>query len=168
MWIKVEIFWGNDEFEQSSKSTHPLLLRSNENEGDLPAKAPKQVSIKESLGHKLPLPSKKKEEIDCAIEELIIKGLRPLSLVEDPSFINLINVCEPRYTVPARSTIVNRLKRRYEETSSKLKRKLTKIDHCAVTHDTWTSIATQLRRYHGSFHHPRLGAAQFVSGDETN
>ena len=85
MWIKVEIFWGNDEFEQSSKSTHPLLLRSNENEGDLPAKAPKQVSIKESLGHKLPLPSKKKEEIDCAIEELIIKGLRPLSLVEDPS-----------------------------------------------------------------------------------
>ena len=85
----------------------------------------------------------KRQEIDNAVEDLIIKGLRPLSLVEDESFINLIKVCEPRYKVPSRATIVNRLRKRYNDLSAQVKTELKSLDYCAITHDTWTSIATQ-------------------------
>ena len=49
---------------------------------------------------------RKKEEIDRKIKDLIIQGLQSLSFVEDESFIDLIQTCEPRYTVSARSTDV--------------------------------------------------------------
>ena len=87
-------------------------------------KQPKQSSIEESFGHKTPLSAAKKEEIDRAVENLIIKGLRPLSLVEDEGFIDLLKVCEPRYKPPSRATLVNRLKKRYEDMTCQLKQQL--------------------------------------------
>ena len=42
-----------------------------------------------------------------------------------------------------RDQLTSRIRKRYEEMKEKLKQTLRKQDCCAVTHDTWTSIATQ-------------------------
>ena len=69
--------------------------------------------------------------------------MRPLSAVDKVSFTNLMKVAEPRYTVPARSTVTNRLKKNFEALTSKLVTLLLAVQFCAITHDSWTSIATQ-------------------------
>ena len=104
--------------------------KPKESSGDKQTKAgnaQKQSSIQEAFGHKTPLSAAKKEEIDNAIEDLIIKSLRPLSLVEDAAFIHLMKVCEPRYKVPARATLVSRLKKRYDVMTHAVKKKLCRL-----------------------------------------
>ena len=141
---KLAYSGGTSSLAHHLKVRHDIIFaQNNEPIKSSSAGSSKQSSIQEAFGHKTPLTQTKRQEIDTAIENLIVKGLRPLSLVEDESFIDLIKVCEPRYKVPSRGTIVNRLKKRYNELSEQVKIELKSLDYCAITHDTWTSIATQ-------------------------
>ena len=102
-----------------------------------------QSLIKEAFGITQPLSKSKKQEPDKGIEDFVAVGLRPLSEVDETSFVNLMRIAEPRYTVPSRPTVVNRLKKRYDSMTSQVIALLLTIQFCAITHDSWTSIATQ-------------------------
>ena len=51
---------------------------------------------------KLPNSSSREKAISGAILQFTVKDLRPLSVVQNSGFQNLLHVLEPRYTIPSR------------------------------------------------------------------
>ena len=90
-----------------------------------------------------PLTAVSKSQIDTAIESYIIDALKPLGTVEQPSFIQLIVVLEPRYQMPARKTIVSHFNKSYNCLVADLKSELSDSPNIAFTHDSWSSLNTQ-------------------------
>ncbi|XP_074535564.1 E3 SUMO-protein ligase ZBED1-like [Halichoeres trimaculatus] len=79
-----------------------------------------------------------------SILNMIIMDMRPLSLVEDEGFKQMIQTFHPGYTLPSRTHFTKLLEGKYEETvreiTSALKLTNSKI---ALTADAWTSVATE-------------------------
>ena len=90
-----------------------------------------------------PLTAVRKSQIDTAIESYIIDALKPLGTVEQPSFIELIRVLEPRYQMPARKTILSHFNKSYNCLVADLKSELSDSQNIAFTHDIWSSLNTQ-------------------------
>ena len=90
-----------------------------------------------------PLTAVRKSQIDTAIESYIIDALKPLGTVEQPSFIQLIKVLEPRYQMPARKTILSHFNKSYNCLVADLKSELSDSPNTAFTHDIWSSLNTQ-------------------------
>ena len=103
----------------------------------------KQASIKSAFGIIPPLSASKKEQLDSAIEEFIIDSMQPLSTVEGAKFIKMMTINTPNYKVPSRTTLTSRLRKRYKDMTSQLIENLVTLDHCAITHDAWTSLTVQ-------------------------
>ena len=89
--------------------------------------------------------SYKAMEVTKAIGEHLVLDMRPLSVVESPSFRNILAKAEPRYDVPSRTyykdTFIPKL---YETTKSAIISELCDaIGGVSITTDCWTSSATQ-------------------------
>ena len=94
---------------------------------------------------KLSFHSHKAMEVTKAICEHLVLDMRPLSVVESPSFRNILAKAEPRYDVPSRTyykdTFIPKL---YETTKSVIISELCDaIGGVSITTDCWTSSATQ-------------------------
>lgn len=66
--------------------------------------------------------------------------MQPFSVVEAPSFINLVRNLAPSSTVMTRRMLVGRINARYEGMKSKLKATLEGIQYVTVTADCWTTF----------------------------
>ena len=73
----------------------------------------------------------------------IAESFRPLSIVEDPGFIEysaFVNDFEKKYTVPSRSTITNLLRAKYEDAVIAIKAMVSKeCENYTLTSDVWSS-----------------------------
>ncbi len=84
------------------------------------------------------------QSISTAIAEYIVVDLKPLSTVEGKGFLNLINVLQPKYPVPCRSTILEKyIVPMYHNTRQKVKSEISEAQSTSITTDGWTSIATE-------------------------
>lgn len=81
--------------------------------------------------------------INQLVLNVIVKGQRPLSLVEDEAFKDLLSYLEPGYTIPGRKHFTGAIQAKYSEVRDKLTSQLSAIDYLSITADTWTSIAAQ-------------------------
>ncbi|XP_076876762.1 E3 SUMO-protein ligase ZBED1-like [Brachyhypopomus gauderio] len=89
----------------------------------------------------------------CTVEEaavftnsilnMLITDMRPLSMVEDTGFINMIKAFNPKYTIPSRTHFTNMMSQKYSEITEKLKSVLKETECVALTTDIWTSVATE-------------------------
>ena len=69
-------------------------------------KGDQQAKITEfAVKEKYPQGSLKKKTIDRKIIELIIGGLHPFQIVDEPEFVKLLEILDPRYKVPSRQTV---------------------------------------------------------------
>ncbi|XP_053969981.1 E3 SUMO-protein ligase ZBED1-like [Anastrepha ludens] len=67
-----------------------------------------------------------------------------ITSVEDPEFRDFIKLFDPRYKLPSRTTLSNvMMTNLFDEQKPKLKNLLSKINHCAITTDMWTSLANE-------------------------
>lgn len=108
----------------------------------------KQVSIESAFSKIEAKPlcrdSKMYQEITKSLTDWIIKGLIPLSTVDDKKFKNFCRSLNPRYGVPCSKTITNVvIPKVYAETKAQLISELEKHEAFGITTDGWTSIATQ-------------------------
>ena len=110
----------------------------------------RQISIQDSMGGgdakkpTMPLSRAREGEITDVICEFLINDLRPLSTVEGEGFRNLIKTLEPRYNVPCRKTFTEtHLRAKYNTIVNSLKAQISSLPSCSITHDGWTSIATE-------------------------
>ena len=75
-----------------------------------------------------------------ALALFIVRGMQPLSLVEDEHFRDFIKAIDPRITLPCRSTLTKTiLPAIYAETKGKLAVELSQAKYISLTADCWTS-----------------------------
>nr|XP_017105340.1 E3 SUMO-protein ligase ZBED1-like [Drosophila bipectinata] len=86
--------------------------------------------------------SSRKSSLDKALISMIATDLQPFRIVEDGGFRNFVYCLDPQYTLPSRRTLNDvLLSNMYDDMTKKLKDILSKVRHCAVTTDGWTSRA---------------------------
>ena len=75
---------------------------------------------------------------------MIIKDLRPISIVSGQGFQKLISFLEPGYRLPSHMHFTNLIERKYASVEQKLRGVLQEqAKFAAITADLWTSIATE-------------------------
>lgn len=88
-----------------------------------------------------PAHSEKMASINRAVLLFIVRGMHPLSMVDNSHFINLVKVLDPRIELPCRSTLTKvLLTDMYEEAKRNLQSEIDSVHHVALTTDGWTSI----------------------------
>jgi len=82
----------------------------------------------------------RRKQLDGALLQLITTDLQPFSIVEDDGFKAFVHALDPRYILPSKSTVRDKLLfEKYESGVSKLKEILAEIEFVAVTTDLWSS-----------------------------
>lgn len=75
-----------------------------------------------------------------AVLLFIVRGMHPLSLVDNEHFITLVKELDPKINLSCRTTLTNvLLPKLYEEAKTKLREELASVNHVALTTDGWTS-----------------------------
>ena len=84
--------------------------------------------------------SARHKSISQAVAQYIVQDMRPLYSVNDPGFMNLIRVLEPRYDLESRTHVTNKLiPLMYEETCKQVEQLLSRCEFITLTKDGWTS-----------------------------
>ena len=83
----------------------------------------------------------KQESLTKNVVGFVIGTVQPLSIVEEPDFINMINGFDGRYKVPCTKTLKNRIFTTYEMGKNTLKSQFIQIPHISLTLDAWSSPA---------------------------
>ncbi|KAE8622315.1 hypothetical protein XENTR_v10005189 [Xenopus tropicalis] len=91
--------------------------------------------------------NKKHLELTSSVISLICEGMYPASILDEPTFKNLLKTAEPRYEVPMRKYICSRvLPEKYNAIREMVLKDLTDILWCGISTDMWKSV-TQNRSY---------------------
>ncbi|XP_073701142.1 E3 SUMO-protein ligase ZBED1-like [Garra rufa] len=116
-----------------------VALQANEKRVD-----PGQRTIQEVNFSKLPATSTRTTKITQSVLSFICKDMRPLSVVENEGFRNMLTTLEPRYTIPSRQHITDiALPKLYGQVKATVLDSLSSAERVALTCDAWTSRATE-------------------------
>ena len=84
--------------------------------------------------------SQQQREISEAVVKMIIKDLRPISIVEKEGFRDLVALLEPRYTMASRQHITERLLPQFlTRCQDSLDSLMLEMSSCNLTLDIWSS-----------------------------
>lgn len=83
----------------------------------------------------------KREQISELLVDWITSDMRPLGIVNDPGFRELLHFLEPGFTVPSRTTVTKMVRQRHEKSKKELIGKLKDAKAVSITTDGWTSKA---------------------------
>ena len=80
-----------------------------------------------------------------ALVEFICKDLQSISIVDSPSFLQLLSILDPRY-IPASRTTFSRaiIPNKYASVKESVLGSLSAATHCLLTNDFWTGCAYML------------------------
>ena len=84
---------------------------------------------------------KRKEKITSLLAAWCTSNLRPLSIVGDCGFLELLKFIEPGYKVPSRTNMSAVVRRQYGDLRERLISLLNSLDGVAITTDLWSSSA---------------------------
>ena len=87
--------------------------------------------------------SERKKALDQKLLKLITSDMQPFSVVEDSGFKEFCKEIDPRYELPSRRQLKRTLTGEYTEKKEHLIQTLSKVDHFAITTDSWTSVSTE-------------------------
>ena len=72
--------------------------------------------------------------------EFICYGLNPVSIVDNPSFQNLLAVADRKYTIPTHTHFSRKLiPEKYIEVQAQVQREMESTKNLSITTDLWTS-----------------------------
>ncbi|KAK0134110.1 Zinc finger BED domain-containing protein 1 [Merluccius polli] len=78
-----------------------------------------------------------------SILNMIVTDMRPLSMVEDKGFRDMISTFNSKYNMPSRTYFTQLMEKKHQEIKEKLKVVLKETECVALTTDIWTSVATE-------------------------
>ncbi|CAK6949708.1 zinc finger BED domain-containing protein 1-like [Scomber scombrus] len=121
---------------------HPGKLAELTSEADAPQ--PKQARITSFLpaSSSRGLSAERQSRITDKLTRFICKDMRPINISQGSGFKDFVHELEPRYAVPCRATISDRVVKLYDTTKDDI-RKMIRGKNLALTTDGWTSIATE-------------------------
>ena len=82
----------------------------------------------------------RQEQITSTVVDYIVGDLKPISTVEGKNFKKMMECLEPKYVVPARSTITLRIEKKFEHSKDRLRQRISKVENMSLTFDAWTSM----------------------------
>ncbi|XP_014907970.1 zinc finger BED domain-containing protein 1-like [Poecilia latipinna] len=82
----------------------------------------------------------RKQMLDEALLNFIVKDYQPLSIVESEGFKALVQVLEPSYGLPIRKTIKQMVAKKFEEEQERVKMEVQQAVAVSITADMWTSV----------------------------
>ncbi|XP_053713114.1 zinc finger BED domain-containing protein 6-like isoform X2 [Synchiropus splendidus] len=83
------------------------------------------------------------ERCTDSILHMIVKDMRPLSMVEDEGFQEMIKVFNPNYSLPSKDSFKEMMESEYEGRKMALKSILQGAAGVALTTDVWTSVPAE-------------------------
>lgn len=124
------------------KSKHPAEyseLYTEESAGS--SQASLEGFFPRTAAKKVPPDSELAKKLTGGIVDFICRDLRPVSVVDGVGFLQLMELAEPRYTVPCRKTIMGMVDTRYKELKRSVRGCISQQQHVTLTSDMWTSRA---------------------------
>ncbi|XP_076581873.1 E3 SUMO-protein ligase ZBED1-like [Chaetodon auriga] len=88
------------------------------------------------------LSAERQRKITDKLTRFICKDMRPINISQGSGFKDFVQELEPRYAVPSRATISDRVVKLYDATKDNIKKMLSG-ENISLTTDGWTSIATE-------------------------
>ena len=129
---------------QRKSSQQPTEIISPTVTPSIPTFNNRQQTLHGMFQSKYQFHSDRAMKLTTAVANYIIEDLRPLSVVEGTGFKNMVNLLDPRYTLPRRTYFSQTLiPKMYNEAASKVKESISKAESVALTTDGWTSRATE-------------------------
>ena len=83
------------------------------------------------------------EAINQALAIFVVQAYVPMKIVEHESFRHLMQLLNPQYEVPSRTTVRARIDQQYNDAKKSLLSSLQGSTSVALTTDSWTSNATE-------------------------
>jgi BED zinc finger len=103
----------------------------------------KAVQAKLNFSRVDPWPNEEKSIRDQALVEWVIVNLQPFSVVTNVQFIKLINTLDPRYILPGRASLKEKVTEYFDEMRRNIRLDIDKIPgKVSLTCDMWTSTLT--------------------------
>ena len=82
------------------------------------------------------------QRVHRLVIEMIALDNQPFSVVEDPGFIRLVSVLEPRYVIPSRKYLVDKvLPTVHSDVTSWVKNEIETVSYFSFTTDAWSAAA---------------------------
>ncbi len=96
-----------------------------------------------TLNVRRPLTKSASDNLTNTIAKWIAKDCRPISIVEDSGFLDVLQVAsqDSYYKPPSRATVMTKIHELYENEKEKRKEVLAQVNHIALTGDHWTSVS---------------------------
>ncbi|XP_077086696.1 uncharacterized protein LOC143738592 [Siphateles boraxobius] len=82
----------------------------------------------------------KKEMVNEALVNMVIKDSQPFSIVDDDGFRELLHVLDPTYVIPTRKALKVMVDHKYKEAKEKAREQLQNVQAISLTSDMWTSL----------------------------
>ena len=77
-----------------------------------------------------------------SILDFLAETNQPLSIVDNPSFIKMLNKFDSKYKIPGRQTITDKyLKEKFENVKKSIESEIDEIEYLSITLDGWSSVA---------------------------
>ncbi|KAM9391553.1 uncharacterized protein KZ484_003063 [Pholidichthys leucotaenia] len=86
------------------------------------------------------LMSSRKQMLDEAQLNFMVKDCQPLSIVKSEGFRELVQALQPLYVLPTRKTIKQMVAKKYEEERERVKKEVQQAVAVSITADMWTSV----------------------------
>ncbi|MGH0146677.1 UNVERIFIED_CONTAM: hypothetical protein FKN15_039620 [Acipenser sinensis] len=103
----------------------------------------KALLQKQNRGDLMPLIPASLLTVLNSIVNMILKDLRPISIVEGEGFRKFLELLEPGYQLPSRTFFTQMIEKKYIGTMENIKAKLKTAEKIALTSDIWTSLAIE-------------------------
>ncbi|KAM9824978.1 E3 SUMO-protein ligase ZBED1-like [Syngnathus typhle] len=81
----------------------------------------------------------RKQELDEALANMVVKDWQPFSVVDDCGFKALVASLDPAYVLPSRRALKKMVLEKYEEERSKAEAAVRQAEAVSLTADTWSS-----------------------------
>ena len=102
--------------------------------------SPKSMTTKVE---KYTVKSEKRKKLNRKLVRMIAMDMRPINIVTGTGFKEFVQELDPRYVLPTRKTISEKLlPSAYEQAMNDLQGELDKVQDISLTTDGWTSLAT--------------------------
>ena len=131
----------------TSKQIERHMIKYHPDDLATESKKRRQASLHEAIKKVKPVNESLAQKSHNLVLKWICESYRPMSIVEDPGLISLIefvNLQQNKYTLPSRTTMTRLLKYTYEETVINVKAILAReCKHFSLTSDVWTSRTSE-------------------------
>ncbi|TWW54792.1 hypothetical protein D4764_01G0007630 [Takifugu flavidus] len=87
-----------------------------------------------------PVSLSRKQKLDEALVDMIVKDGRPFSIVEGEGFQNFIKILDPSYSIPSRKAVKAKVEARYTVAKEKALAEIKQTSAVGLTADMWTSV----------------------------